>query len=114
MSIVDLLYKRWEIAFFKTHPSYSAESLQIGEHDVWVYVAAQPQLNYAVTAMEQGKLYYLKLFWGVAQPHVFTLRDTKNVKKGIEYLIKANKIVETYGKDIDAFIIWYMNRMFPL
>lgn len=114
MSIVDLLYKRWEIAFFKTHPSYSAESLQIGEHDVWVYVAAQPQLNYAVTAMEQGKLYYLKLFWGVAQPHVFTLRDTNNVKRGIEYLIKANKIVETYGKDIDAFLIWYINRMFSL
>ena len=66
MSIVDLLSKRWEIAFFKTHPSYSAESLQIGKHDVWVYVAAQPQLNYAVTAMEQGKLSQIVLGRGPA------------------------------------------------
>ena len=111
MTLIDLLYNRWNIAYNKIRRSYSAESLSIGDNDVWVYVAEKPQFNYAVTQMLDNKLYYLKLHWGMAQPHVFTLRNVKDVKKGIEYLISANKIMETYAKDIDEFLLWYIQRL---
>lgn len=114
MSITDLLYSRWNIAYNKVRPSYSAESLTIGENDVWVYVAEKPQLNYAVTEMLDNKLYYLKLHWGMAQPHVFTLRNIKDVKKGIEYLIRANKIMENYAKDVDEFLVWYLRILLTI
>lgn len=111
MNLVDLLFNRWTLARQKAYPSFSAESLTIGRHDVWVYVAAQPQLNYAVKEMTDGRVYYLKLHWGIAQPYVFTLKDVNHVKEGIGYLVTANKVAEAHGKAIDEYMLWYTKRL---
>ncbi|MAD92620.1 MAG: hypothetical protein CMP85_02200 [Gammaproteobacteria bacterium] len=107
MKLSDLLFNRWQLA----RPfSFSSESLSIGQHDVWVYVAATPTLNYAVTSMLDGHTYYLKLHWGTAAPRVFALQDLARVKDGIAYLLQANNILETYGTDIEAYMLWYTSR----